>query len=95
MNIDGEKVDTSADDRQEDRFYLDFHSDGELIEYKVIFGFRSQYQVENDTLFQDGEPTYEITELTTDKLTLKFVDEPKTITYSKTTDDVSDIPIMN
>lgn len=95
MTVDGQKVDTEPEERGEDRYYLVFDNEENLIEYKVVFGFRSKYSVASDTLSINGEPFYKIIALTADSLTLKQLNEPKTITYAKTDQDVSDIPIMN
>lgn len=95
MTVDGKKINTQPENREEDRYFLIFDGEDNLIEYKVVFGFRSKYKVENHTLYIDQQPAYEITELTSDSLTLRYLQEPKRITYSKTNEEVSDIPIMN
>ncbi|MDT7828477.1 hypothetical protein RQM65_07370 [Pricia sp. S334] len=95
MTVDGEEIDTQPEDRGEDYFYLVFDGKDNLIEYKIVFGFRSKYSVEKDTLYINQRPVYRIAELTSDNLTLKYLEETKTITYSKTKDDLPDIPIMN
>ncbi|WP_282057209.1 hypothetical protein [Maribacter luteus] len=100
MSIDGVDVTEELNDETEDgdgmdHFYLVFDGQGQLIEYKVGFGFRSKYTIVGNAIYSNEEPLYEIVTFRDSLMVIKQPDEVDTATYERVETNLSQLEIIN